>query len=112
MVDPDEGTELEPRRGAWASSPDAERPAPHWGDGSWELPPTPEIRRHSPIGALPGAAEPPPHARWTELLGDARRYVGMIRSGARDVGTAAFKLARLPVDIALMAAHKVRPLKA
>ena len=120
MLDPDEGTqkaemgepELEPRREVREGSPHWEERSPRRGQVSWDLPPSPEMGRRNPIGALPAAEEPLPHARLTELLGDAQRYLGMIRSGARDIATAAVKLAKLPVDIALMAAHKVRPLRA
>jgi hypothetical protein len=68
--------------------------------------------RHSPIGALPAAAEALPPARFAEVLEDAQRYLGMIRSGVRDITTGAVKLARVPVDMALVAAQKFRPLRA
>lgn len=120
MLDPDEGMrnaemlepELEQEAGAHGGSPRDRQRSPTTRENGAELPASPEIGRRTPIGAFTAVVEPPPHARFAEVMGDARRYVGMIRSGARDITVGAFKLARLPVDIALVAAQKVRPLKA
>jgi hypothetical protein len=65
-----------------------------------------------PIGALPADEEPPPRAKLSEALDDAQRYLEMIRGAVRDIATASVRLARLPVEVAAMAAHKLRPLKA
>jgi hypothetical protein len=65
----------------------------------------------SPIGALPGAAEALPALRFAEMLGEAQRYIAMFRRGVRDITTASFKLALLPVNMAVFAVRKLRPLR-
>ncbi len=68
-----------------------------------------QVTRGAPIGAVPPAAEPPPRAAWSDVLGDAQRYLGMLKSGWRDMGTAGYRLARLPVEVAVLAMARLRP---
>lgn len=70
-----------------------------------------ELGRTAPIGAIPVASEPPPREAFGEVMTDALRYGAMIRSGVRDIFTASVRLARLPVELATLAAHRLRPLK-
>lgn len=71
-----------------------------------------EMTRGAPIGALPTASEPPPRQGLSEVMADALRYTGMIRDAVRDITTASMRLARLPVEMAVLAAQRIRPLKA
>lgn len=78
-----------------------------------ELPPAPQPPvRGEPIGSLPTAAvATPPKEHLREVIEDGWRYAGMLLAGVRDVATAALKLARLPLDVATVAAQKLRPLR-
>lgn len=71
-----------------------------------------ELGRTAPIGAIPVTSEPPPNEGFGELVTEAMRYGGMIRSAVRDIFTASVKLARLPMEVASLAAHRIRPLRA
>lgn len=66
-------------------------------------------RPRTPIGALPVSTEPPPRDRFSELTEDAQRYTRMIRDALRDIGTASYRLARLPVEAVLLAVRRFRP---
>jgi hypothetical protein len=78
-----------------------------------ELPPPPdELVRGEPIGSLPAATEAPPKQRVSEVLEDAQRCLAMIRGGVRDIAAATSKLARLPLEVAALAAKQLRPLRA
>lgn len=68
-----------------------------------------DVTRGAPIGAMPVATEPPPRAMFSEVLDDAQRYAGMVRGGIRDITTGLFRLARLPVEVAILAANRIRP---
>lgn len=70
-----------------------------------------DVGRTSPIGAMPAATEPPPREAFGELMTDAARYSGMIRDAMRDIFTAGMRLARLPVEVAIIAAARIRPLR-
>lgn len=70
-----------------------------------------EVTRGAPIGAMPPATEPPPRNGFGEVFSDAQRYVGMMRGGVRDIMTGAMRLARLPFEVAVLAAAKLRPLR-
>ncbi len=74
-----------------------------------DIDPGRDARERAPIGALPMTTEPPPRDRFSELTDDAQRYVRMIRDALRDIGTASYRLARLPVEAALLAARRFRP---
>lgn len=71
-----------------------------------------DVTRGAPIGATPTMSEPPPRGGFGEVLGDAQRYVGMMRGGVRDIWTATMRLARLPIEVAMIAAAKIRPQRA
>lgn len=80
---------------------------------SAELPPAPERRpRGEPIGSLPVASEAPPKTHVAEVLEDAQRHLGVLQAGLRDITAACWKLARLPIDVAVFAARQLRPLRA
>lgn len=68
-----------------------------------------QVTRGAPIGSVPPVAEPPPRGAFSDVLGDAQRYWGMLRGGLRDAGTAGIRLAKLPVDLAVMAVGRLRP---
>lgn len=70
-----------------------------------------ELTRGTPIGALPTSSEPPPRDRMSEVLDDAQRYTGMMRGAVKDFTTATFRLMRLPVELAILAAQRINPLK-
>lgn len=70
-----------------------------------------ELTRGGPIGAMPTASEPPPRQAFSEVLGDAQRYAGMIRHALRDLTTASMRLMRLPVELAVLTAQRLRPLR-
>lgn len=74
-----------------------------------ELPPLP---RGGPIGSLPVGSEAPPKTHVSEVLEDAQRHLAMIQAGVRDITAAFWRLARLPVDVAVLAAKHFRPLRA
>ena len=71
-----------------------------------------DVTRGAPIGATPKMSEPPPRSGLREVLEDAQRYVGMMRGGARDIFTAGMRLARLPIEVAMLAAARIRPQRA
>jgi hypothetical protein len=71
-----------------------------------EMPP--KIQRGTPIGALPETMEPPPASFLRELYDEAGRHVRVVRVAARDISRASFRLATLPVQVARLAARKLR----
>jgi len=70
-----------------------------------------DVTRGSPIGSLPTSSEPPPRDRFSELADDAQRYTAMIREAVKDITTAGFRLARLPVEAAILAARRFGPVR-
>ena len=80
---------------------------------SAELPPPPgPVVRGGPIGSLPAASEAPPKQRVSDVFEEAQRYLAMIRDGTRDIAAASWRLARLPWEVAMVAAKQLRPLSA
>jgi hypothetical protein len=78
-----------------------------------ELPPPPEAMvRGEPIGSLPAISEAHPRQHVWEVLEDAQRHLAMIQAGMRDITAGFWKLARLPIEVAVMAARQMRPLRA
>jgi hypothetical protein len=70
-----------------------------------------DLTRGAPIGALPQASERPPPDRFSELLDDAQRYTRVIREALADISTAGLRLARLPIEAAILAARRFGPLR-
>ena len=78
-----------------------------------ELPTPPERQaRGEPIGSLPAASEAPPKTHVAEVIDEAQRHLAMLQAGFRDITAACWKLARLPLDVAVLAAKQLRPLRA
>lgn len=70
-----------------------------------------ELTRGAPIGSMPTASEPPPRQAFSEVMGDAQRYAVMARNAVRDLTTASMRLMRLPVELAVLATRRLRPLR-
>jgi hypothetical protein len=72
----------------------------------------PKVQRGTPIGALPEMQEPPPASFLRELYDEAGRHVRVVRSAARDISRASLRLVTLPLEVARLAARKLRHQKA
>lgn len=68
-----------------------------------------QVTRGAPIGAMPPLTEPPAPGGFGEVWGDARRYFEMFKGGIRDAATAGMRLARLPVEVAVLLTGRMRP---
>jgi hypothetical protein len=66
-------------------------------------------KRGAPIGALPTAGEAPRLERISELADEAQQNTRMIGESLRDILKALVRIARLPVEAALIAARRLRP---
>ncbi len=67
------------------------------------------VTRGAPIGSVPPSTEAPPQSALSDVVGDAQRYWSMLRGGLKDVSTAGVKLARLPLDVMMLAVGRLRP---
>jgi hypothetical protein len=65
--------------------------------------------RGAPIGALPVAAEAPRRDRIAELADEAQQNTRMIGESLRDIFRALARIARLPIEAALIASRRFRP---
>ncbi len=68
-----------------------------------------QVTRGAPIGSVPPVQEAPPRSGLADVMGDAQRYWGMLRGGLKDASTAGVRLARLPMDLMMMAVSRLRP---
>lgn len=65
-------------------------------------------RSTHPIGSLPKTEEPPPHARFQDVLEEASRQLQVLQSGVEDVTRAVSRLAALPLEVLRIAARRLR----
>jgi hypothetical protein len=68
-----------------------------------------QVTRGAPIGSIPPLNEAPARGAVSDVIGDAERYLELLRSGIRDVGTAGARLARLPIELIMLAMARLRP---
>ncbi|MDQ3264691.1 MAG: hypothetical protein M3Y59_13655 [Myxococcota bacterium] len=82
---------------------------------SAELPEAPQVHKSSPIGALPPTEEATtllPETLLHELRDTTALNLRQLRSAARDLWSASFRLATLPLEVARLAARRLRPVPA
>jgi hypothetical protein len=100
-----EHTEVKPQRRSKRQSRQIEAHATDGASKKME-----ELRREHPIGALPADEEPLMEAGFVrEVVEKTATHLKLVRTAAADLGAASLKLARLPLDVASLAARRIRP---
>lgn len=92
-----------------------EKAAPAKQAATAELPEAPELPKSAPIGALPVTEEPAatlPEGLLAELRDVTLNKLRLAQTAARDMVSATLDLARLPAELAMVAARHLRPTRA